>query len=565
MTLLKFALGLLTSWIAIQKGYAVYPLPLKSAEGMVVSEQYLASRAGADILQQGGNAVDAAVAVAYALAVTQPCCGNLGGGGFMLIHLANGKNTFINFREKAPLAVNADIFLDKKGEVIPDKSLLGYTAVAVPGTVMGLEHALQQYGSMSRSKVMAAAIQLAREGFIVREEDELRLSKIMHGGAISPKAAAIFLSAGKPWRAGQKLIQSNLANTLEGIAKEGSQPFYHGSIAQAIVKASQEGGGYLSMEDFAQYTIQELTPLTCNYRGYTIISAPLPSSGGVVLCEMLAILEGYDLAALGYHSAQAVHFIVEAMRYAFADRNNKLGDPDFVKNPVETLISKAYAQNLRKNIQEYKATPSSELPYQSLQLESTDTTHYSIADKAGNLVAVTYTLNGMYGARVIAGETGFFLNNEMDDFAVKAGANNQFGLVQGLPNSIQPGKRPLSSMTPTFVFRDEKPVLVLGSPGGSRIITSVLQTLLNVIDYKMDIKAAVDEPRFHQQWLPEPVDMENFVFSKDTLEKLSYMGYRFRPMDPWGVVEAIQIDSSGNYLGASDDREPAGKALAPSH
>lgn len=549
--------------LGLQESYAVYPLPLKSAEGMVVSEQYLASQAGADILAQGGNAVDAAVAVGYALAVTQPCCGNLGGGGFMLVHLADGKNTFINFREKAPLSVNADIFLDKKGNIIPNKSLLGYTAVAVPGTVMGLDHALQKYGSMPRAKVMAAAIKLAREGFIVSEADMPRLTKILDGGAISGNAAAIFLKEGKPYQPGERLIQEDLANTLEAIAREGIRPFYHGNIAGEIVKASKEGDGYLSMEDFAQYRIQELAPLTCTYRGYTIVSAPPPSSGGVVLCEMLAILEGYDLAALGYHSAQAVHYMIEAMRYAFADRNNKLGDPDFVKNPVETLISKKYAESLRKHIQEYQATPSAELPWQFLQPESTDTTHYSIADKAGNLVSLTYTINGMYGARVIAGRTGFFLNNEMDDFAVKPGANNQFGLVQGLPNSIGPGKRPLSSMTPTFVFRAEKPILILGSPGGSRIITSVLQTLINVIDYKMDIKAAVDEPRFHQQWLPETVDMESFAFSRDTLEKLAYMGYRFRTMDPWGVVEAIQIDPAGNYLGASDDREPAGRAVAP--
>jgi gamma-glutamyltranspeptidase/glutathione hydrolase len=467
------SLGLFTSCLIMQNSYAVYPLPLKSTQGMVVTEQALASKVGVDILQQGGNAIDAAVAVGYALAVTQPCCGNLGGGGFMLVHLAQGKNIFINFREKAPLAITSDVFLDKNGNLVPNKSLLGYTAVAVPGTVMGLEHALKKYGTMSRDKVMAPAIQLAKEGFIVTEQDVPRLAKIINGETIAPNVATIFLQDGKPYQVGQKLIQANLGNTLQRIASQGIDPFYKGSIAAEIVKASQNNGGYLSMEDFAQYSVQELTPLSCDYRGYTIISAPPPSSGGVVLCEMLAILEGYDLAALGYHSAQSAHYIIEAMRYAFADRNNKLGDPDFIKNPIKMLISKEYAKGLRENIQDYKATPSSELPYKSLQLENTDTTHYSIADKAGNLVAVTYTLNGMYGARVIAGQTGFFLNDEMDDFAAKVGANNQFGLVQGYSNSIQPGKRPLSSMTPTIVFHNDKPVLVLGSPGGSRIITSL--------------------------------------------------------------------------------------------
>lgn len=547
---------------AIQNTYAVYPVAVKSRQGMVVTEQNLASEAGAAVLKQGGNAIDAAVAIGYALAVTQPCCGNIGGGGFMLIHLANGNNTFINFREKAPLAAKADMFLDKNGQPIPDKSLRGFAAVAVPGTVMGLDYALQKYGVLTREKVMAPAIKLAREGFVVQEADVPRLVKVRGDFALPSNVAGIFLKDGKPFQAGQRLLQTDLANTLSLIATQGSAVFYQGSIAAEVVKYSKAQGGFLSMEDFAHYTVQELSPLQCSYRGYTVLTAPPPSSGGVTLCEILGILEGYNLGSLGYHSAQSVHYIIEAMRYAFADRNNKLGDPDFIKNPVSELISKKYTDKLRKNIQDYRATPSSELPYTSQILESTDTTHYSVADKAGNLVAVTYTLNGLYGARVIAGQTGFFLNNEMDDFSLKAGVANQFGLVQGDNNAIQPAKRPLSSMTPAMIFYQGKPVLVLGSPGGPRIITSVLQTILNLIDYGMDIKAAVDAPRFHHQWLPDYVDMEKFTFSQDTLEKLAAMGYRFRIRALWSVVEAIAVGQGPLlYSGASDDREPAGSAV----
>lgn len=545
-----------------QNCHAIYPLPTRSASGMVVAEQYLAAKIGAAILEQGGNAIDAAVATGYALAVTYPCCGNIGGGGFMLIHLAKGQDIFINFREKAPLKAHANMFLDKKGNPISSKSLRGFAATAVPGTVLGLDQALQRYGTMTRSQVMQPAIQLAKEGFVLTENDIARL-ELINFTALAPNALAIFSKNGKPLQSGDKLVQSNLANVLTAIAKEGSDVFYKGFISDTIVKASEQYGGYLSRDDFANYTIQELTPLVCTYRGYKIITAPPPSSGGVTLCEMLGILEGYDLNRLGYHSSQSLHYIIEAMRYAFADRNSKLGDPDFVKNPVQELISKKYTQSLRENIQDYQKTPSQELPLQPTLLESTNTTHYSIADKAGNLVAVTYTLNSMFGAEVIAGDTGFFLNNEMNDFTIKAGAINQFGLKQGEQNNIQPGKRPLSSMTPTLIFYQEKPFLVLGSPGGPRIITALLQTILNMIDYKMDVRMAIDEPRIHQQWWPELVDAENHAISRDTLEKLASMGYRFRVRKPWGRVEAIFIDLQGVFWGANDDREPGGLAVGP--
>jgi gamma-glutamyltranspeptidase/glutathione hydrolase len=548
----------------LQNAYAVYPAPLQSQKGMIVSEHYLASKIGAQILAQGGNAVDAAVAVGYALAVLQPCCGNIGGGGFMLIHLPSQKNTFIIFREKSPLAASANMYLDSKGAVISGKSLEGFSAVGVPGTVMGLDLALRQYGTLSRETVMAPAIQLAKEGFTLTESEANILSTLQNKNNISPKVKSIFFSNGATLKAGQKLIQTDLAHTLELISKEGTDAFYKGLIAKEIVHAAHALGGYLTLEDFAKYTVQELKPIVCQYRAHTIITSPPPSSGGIALCEMLAILEGYDLRSLRYHSAQSVHYMIEAMRYAFADRNTQLGDPDFVQNPKDKLLSKSHIEKIRENIQTFRAGVSSELPLQETVTESTQTTHYSVADSAGNLVSVTYTLNGYFGAKVIAGNTGFFLNNQMDDFSVKAGAKNQFGLVEGVANSIASGKRPLSSMTPTIVFKGENPFLVLGSPGGPRIITSVLQTLINVIDYDMDIQMAVDAPRFHHQWMPDLVDMEKFTFSQDTLEKLAAMGYRFRNRGNWSVVEAILIDSkTKTYYGANDDRLPSGGALAP--
>jgi gamma-glutamyltranspeptidase/glutathione hydrolase len=433
--------------------------PVAAAHGMVVSEERRASQVGVDILRAGGNAIDAAVAVGYALAVTYPCCGNIGGGGFMTIHFANGKDVFLNFREKAPLAATADMFLDAHGNVIPGKSTRGYLAVAVPGTVMGLDAALQKFGTLPRQQVIAPAIRLA-----------------------------------------QQTKQFHLEKTLKQIAAKGPDAFYKGPIAAAIVQASQTHGGILSLQDFAQYNIEELSPIRCNYRGYTIISAPPPSSGGVTLCEALNILEGYPLQTLGFHSAASAHYVIEAMRYAFADRNNVLGDPDFVKNPVVRLISKDYAKQQHQQIPIDQATPSNELPAKTAEHEGNHTTHYSIIDKQGNAVAVTYTLNSWFGAKVIAGDTGFLLNDEMDDFSSKSGNANQFKLVQGSANRIQPGKRALSSMAPTIVTKGDQVFMVLGSRGGPRIITATLQTILNVIDYDMNIQAAVDAPRFHQQW-----------------------------------------------------------------
>ena len=546
---------------------------------MVVTAQHLASDVGADVLRRGGNAVDAAVAVGYALAVTHPCCGNLGGGGFMTIHLADGRNTFINFREKAPLAARADMFLDARGNPDADKSLNGYLAAGVPGTVMGLETALREYGTLPRAVLMAASIRLAQDGFILTRGDVDELEVGSAEFRKEPNVAAIFLHQGVPLRPGERLVQKDLAATLRVISEGGAHSFYHGAIAGALAASSHAGGGLLTEQDFAAYTVTESAPISCEYRGFTILSAPPPSSGGVALCEMLQVLEAYPLKALGFHSAESVHLMAEAMRQAYRDRNTYLGDPAFVDNPIAHLLSVQHAEAIRAQIQPHRATPSSALGDAAAASEKATTTHYSVADAHGNLVSATYTINDDFGAKVIAGDTGFFLNDEMDDFTAKPGVANLFGLVQGKANAIAPGKRPLSSMTPTLVLKDGKPVLVVGTPGGSRIITTVLEIIVNVIDHGMTLQEAVDAPRIHQQWLPDTVAGEPFAFSADTVSSLTQMGYHVVPLEPWGTGNAAEaigiapVDASeakalgfprpGIFYGASDSRAPAGSAAAP--
>lgn len=540
--------------------FAVSASPITAKQGMVVSEQKLASQAGIDILKAGGNAVDAAVAIGYVLAVVNPCCGNIGGGGFMTIHLASGKNIFINFREKAPFAATENMFIDNKGKITPDKNMQGYLAVGVPGTVLGFDTALKKYGTMKRSQVMQAAIQLAEKGYVLTPYEVKLINDSLPYLQKQPNIAAIFLKNNKPYQAGDILIQKNLSETLKEISVIGPTIFYHGSIAKEIVDSSKKNGGILTLKDFSQYTVEEFSPIECTYQGYTIISAPPPSSGGITLCEAANILEKYSLTKENYHSAHDVHFIVEALRYAFADRNN-LGDPDFVNNPVTKLISKEYAETIQKKIlndhAETAMTPHVEITHQSL-----NTTHYSVVDKMSNAVSVTYTLNSFFGAKVMAGNTGFFLNNEMDDFTAQPNVPNQFGLIQGAANRIQPGKRPLSSMTPTIILKNNKVFMVLGSPGGPRIITTTLQTLLNVIHYKMNIQQAIDAPRFHHQWLPDAIDYEPHTFSKDTIKNLENMGYHLKQQKSWGAVEAIlRNPTDGTLYGANDNRRPDGKAI----
>ncbi len=547
---------------------------------MVVSAQHAASEVGAAILAQGGNAIDAAVAMGYALAVTHPCCGNIGGGGFMTIHLADGKNVFVNFREKAPLAAHADMYLDAAGNPIAAKSRDGYLAVGVPGTVLGLENALQRYGTLPRAKVLAPAILLAQQGFTLTQGDVDVLAQGAAAFSTQPNVAAIFLNHGAPYVAGERLVQKNLAATLRAISAAGSDAFYRGPIADAVVRASQAHGGILTKVDFEKYTITESQPITCSYRSYTVISAPPPSSGGVTLCEMLQVLDGYDLRALGHGSGESLHLMTEAMRYAYRDRNTYLGDPAFIDNPVVRLLSPLHMQSIRGHIQPHRATPSAALGEEAAADEHPTTTHYSVVDRAGNAVAVTFTINDDFGAKVIAADTGFFLNDEMDDFTSKPGSPNMFGLIQGKANAIAPGKRPLSSMTPTIIMKDGKPVLIVGTPGGSRIITTVLQIIVNVIDYGMDLQSAVDAPRIHHQWLPDTLAGEPMAISEPAKNSLTGMGYEVVALEPWGTGNAAEVigiapaDAAlahrlgfahpGHIYGASDSRAPAGSAASSS-
>lgn len=563
--------------------FSASPPAVEARHGMAVSEHSLASDVGARILAEGGNAIDAAVAMGYALAVVHPCCGNIGGGGFMTIRLADGRAVFINFREKAPGAAKADMYLDALGAPDPKLSRQGWLATAVPGSVMGLDRALARYGRLKREQVMAPAVSLAREGFELRRTDTDTLDAGIQVFGKDPAARAIFLRAdGSPLQPGDRLTQTDLAATLEQIAGDGPAAFYNGPTAKAVAAASRAGGGFLTEQDFAAYDVTEGAPLACSYRGHDILSAPPPSSGGTALCEILNVLEGYDMKALGFRSAQSVHYMAEAMRQAFVDRNALLGDPAFVQAPLDRLLSKSYAASIRQRIDPVRATPSGDVRPAGEEGERAQTTHFSVADSEGNTVSVTTTINGYFGAGVIAPGTGFFLNNEMDDFTARPGAPNMFGLVQGAANAIAPGKRPLSSMSPTLVLKDGKAALVAGSPGGPRIITVVLETIMNVIDYGMEPGEAVNAPRVHHQALPDQIEYEPFGLSPDTVKLLEAMGHKLAVRPKWGASELIQIGAGnidrgrmrgagtddalsgatlpGFFYGANDSRRPGGAA-----
>ncbi len=544
--------------------------PVAAENGMVVTAQHLATKVGVDVLKKGGNAIDAAVAVGYALAVVYPAAGNLGGGGFMTIQFADGRKTFLDFREKAPLAAKADMYLDASGNVVKGLSTRGYLAVAVPGTVSGLEQAREKYGTMKRARLIAPAIRFAERGFVLDQGDLDMLRGAAKDLLKDAPSAAIFLPKGEIPGVGHKLVQKDLAKTLRLIAQRGTAGFYQGKVGAAIAASSAAGGGILTQADLDQYRTREMAPVECDYRGYRIVSAPPPSSGGVIICEILNILEGYPLKELGFRSAQSVHYQIEAMRHAYMDRNTYLGDPDFVKNPVERLLDKGYAEKIRAAIDPAKAGVSKDLKPGVPPHEGVNTTHYSIMDKEGNAVSVTYTLNEWYGARVTAAGTGVLLNNEMDDFTVKLGVANIFGLVQGAANAIAPGKRPLSSMSPTIMLKDGKPVLVLGTPGGSRIITAVVHTILDLVDYGMGLQEAVDATRFHQQWLPETTNVENFALSPDTRKILEGMGHKFGSPQPANHIAAILVGAPAlggkpvankRFYGANDPRRNTGAAL----
>ncbi len=568
-----FAVAAALSLSLAPSAFAASPAPAESEHGMVVTAQHLATDVGVGVLKNGGNAVDAAVAVGYALAVVYPTAGNIGGGGFMTIRLKDGKTTFLDFRERAPLAATKTMYLDAKGDIVPRASLDGYLAVGVPGSVMGFETAREKYGTKSRQDLLAPAIRYAKEGFTLEQGDVANISGSAKRLAKDEAAAKIFLKAeGKPYAAGEKLVQPDLAAVLSSIADKGPDAFYKGMPADAITKASQAKGGILAKEDFEQYAVRELKPVECSYRGYNIISSPPPSSGGVIICEILNVLEDYPLSFLGYGSAETVHLMVEAMRHAYVDRNAALGDPDFVENPMSTLLDKSYAKAIRAKIDPYKSGTSADLKPLGAK-ESVETTHYSIIDDEGNAVAVTYTLNGSFGAGVVAPGTGILLNNEMDDFTSKPGVPNLYGLVQGEANAIAPKKTPLSSMSPTIVTKDGKPFMVIGSPGGSRIITITLEAILNVIDFGMDISQAVNAPRIHHQWQPDKIYLEPYTLSPDTIRALIAMGHTLDDGSgppQWGQAAGIlvggkslaDIEKGGGarYNGAMDSRASEGSA-----
>jgi gamma-glutamyltranspeptidase/glutathione hydrolase len=555
--------------------------PVHAQHCIVVSAHELASQAGIEVMQAGGNAIDAAVATGFALAVVHPAAGNLGGGGFMLIRMADGKVHFLDYREKAPAAATSDMFLDAQGNVIEGASDIGYKASGVPGSVAGMVYAEQKYGKLTLKHVMDPAIKLARNGYALTWDE----ARDMQGNKLDkfPESRRIFQRDGHYYSPGEIFRQPELARTLERIAAK-PDDFYHGVIARELAAAMQKGGGLITAEDLAHYEVKEREPVRGTYRGYEVISAPPPSSGGTVLIESLNILEGYDLAKLGNRSAQSIHFTIEAFRRAFFDRAELLGDPDFAKIPVAQLIDKKYATAWRDSIDADRATPSKELkrpaifseleqyaaahPQPLTFHESPHTTHYSVVDADGNAVAVTTTINDWFGSRVTVPGLGFLMNDEMDDFSSKPGVPNNDGLIQGAANAIGPGKRPLSSMTPTIVVHDGKPVLVLGSPGSSKIITTVANVLMGVVDYGMDIQEAVNAPRFHHQWMPDVISVEQW-FSPDTVNLLKQMGYSVQyglhdwgGVDPyWSDAECIAIDTkTGDRLGASDSRNN-GKAV----
>ena len=556
--------------------------PVHAQHGMVVSVHELASQVGVEILQAGGNAIDAAVATGFALAVVHPPAGNIGGGGFMLIRMADGKTHFLDYREKAPAAATRDMYLDPRGNVIEGASEYGYKAIGVPGSVAGMVTAETKFGKLTLKQVMAPAIKLARDGFSLTWDE----ARDLHDSHLAkfPESRRVFQRNGDYYKTGEIFRQPDLARTLERISGK-PDDFYHGALARELAAAMQKGGGLITVEDLAHYEVKKREPVHGTYRGYEVISAPPPSSGGTVLIESLNILEGYDLAKMESRSAQSIHFTVEGFRRAFFDRAEFMGDPDFAKIPVAQLLDKRYAAAWRDSIDPEHASASRELkrpaifseleqyaqahPPAVVRRESNHTTHYSVVDAEGNAVAVTTTINDWFGSRVTADGLGFLLNNEMDDFSSKPGIPNSDGLIQGPANEIGPGKRPLSSMTPTIVVHNGKTVMVLGSPGSSKIITTVANVLMGVVDYGMNLQEAVNAPRFHNQWLPDVVNVETW-FSPDTLSALGKMGYKIEiglhdgnvVLPYWSDAECIAIDEkSGERLGATDDRNSRGKAV----
>lgn len=553
------------SIFALHTQAASYP-PIKDSTGtgLAMTSSPYCTTIGKAVLDSGGNAIDSAVAVGYCLAVVHPAAGNIGGGGFALLHLANGENVALDFRERAPMKAHRDMYLDSKGNVIANASTIGYLAAGVPGTVKGMSAMLEKYGTKKLADLIAPSIELAQKGFVVTDRQSETMKEAQEDLAKFASSKKYFLKKdGSVYKGGETLVQKDLANALDLIAKEGERAFYKGAIADLIVKDMQKNGGIITKEDLASYEVVWRKPIVGSYRGYSIVSMPPPSSGGVHILQILNTLENTDLGKLGFGSSKSIHIIAEAMRQAYADRSVFLGDPDFIKVPVSELTSKAYAKKVWDSLDKKGAKPSKKVTpgLGVIKQENTPnlkegnhTTHYSVADKWGNAVAVTYTINASYGSAAAVEGAGFLLNNEMDDFSIKPGVPNIYGLVGGEANAIEPNKRPLSSMSPTIVFKDKELFMVVGSPGGARIITTVLQVIVNVIDYKMDLGRAVEYPRFHMQWLPDELRVEEYGLSEDVKDNLKKMGYTITELPDMGDVNAI-MQKNGVYYGVNDPRK----------
>lgn len=536
--------------------------PVWAKHGMVASQEMLASRTGVEILKQGGNAVDAAVAVAFSLAVTLPRAGNIGGGGFMLVHIAKENKTIaIDYREMAPSKAKKEIFLDENGDAVPKLSREHGLAVGVPGTVMGMSLALEKYGTMTLAEVTAPAIKMAQEGISVTPDLAVSLTGLKRRMSQWPSTAAIFYKAdGSDYQVDDILKQPELAHSLRLIAEQGTKGFYEGETAAKLVNAVQEAGGIMTLEDLKNYKVVEREPVRGEYRGYEVVSMPPPSSGGVHIIEMLNVLQQFPIDKFGHNTAQTLHLMTETMKQAYSDRSEYLGDPDFYKVPVKALTSKDYAQKIASKIAMNKTTASEEIkPGKLAPYESDQTTHFSVVDKWGNAVSNTYTLNFSYGSGLVAKGTGILLNNEMDDFSAKPGVPNGYGLVGGDANAVEGNKRPLSSMSPTIVMKDGKPFLVTGSPGGSRIITTTLQIIMNVIDHDLNIAEASNAARVHHQWLPDELRVESSL-NRDTISLLEAKGHKVKVQSAMGSTQSIMVTEQGIF-GASDPRHSGSEAI----
>ena len=536
--------------------------PVWAKHGMVASQETLASRTGVEILKQGGNAVDAAVAVAFSLAVTLPRAGNIGGGGFMLVHIAKENKTIaIDYREMAPSKAKKNIFLDENGDAVEKLSREHGLAVGVPGTVMGMSLALEKYGTMTLAQVTAPAIKMAQEGISITPDLAQSLAGLKRRMAQWPTTAAIFYKAdGSDYQVDDILKQPELAHSLSLIAEKGTKGFYEGETATKLINAVKDAGGIMTLDDLKNYKVVEREPVRGEYRGYEVVSMPPPSSGGVHIIEMLNVLQQFPIDKLGHNTAQTIHLMAETMKYAYSDRSEYLGDPDFYKVPVRALTSKDYAQKIASQIAMNKATPSAEIkPGKLAPYESDQTTHFSVVDKWGNAVSNTYTLNFSYGSGLVAKGTGILLNNEMDDFSAKPGVPNGYGLVGGDANAVEGNKRPLSSMSPTIVMKDGKPFLVTGSPGGSRIITTTLQIIMNVIDHGLNIAEASNAARVHHQWQPDELRVES-SFNRDTISLLEAKGHKVKVQSAMGSTQSIMVTEQGIF-GASDPRHSGSEAI----